>query len=208
MIESTCDQQLILQTQSCEKSEKRRTLSLFPVSNLRAMFHNDGIDNEAQYHISLNCISYAECKSFVDRSFNKVSVTRVMLNLLVWTVSDTGRGQLNLGGGGGMCKCLVSGVPLCDVPFRANIRAKQTMETHWWGYHSNHLVQSELRISWNECCFSWKGWLSALLIFSATNSVNFTMWKTEVTATETLNLSHGGRPYLLWFLPKYLSLST
>lgn len=43
-----------------------------------------------------------------------MSVTRVMLNLLVWTVSDTGRGATKLGRRRWHASVYVSGVPLCE----------------------------------------------------------------------------------------------
>lgn len=43
-----------------------------------------------------------------------MSVTRVMLNLLVWTVSDTGRGTTKLGGRWWHASIYVLGVPLCE----------------------------------------------------------------------------------------------
>lgn len=68
----------------CEKIQTyRRTLYLFPIRNLQAIFNSDGADNELRI-MSTSIVPHIECKGFVGWSFfQNVSVTDVVFNLLV-----------------------------------------------------------------------------------------------------------------------------
>ena len=99
-------QQLVLQNyvknhRFCEKSKRTEGhFSLFPVSTLQAVFHNDGTDNELSI-TSASPVPHIQNTKLGRPAFlqHLVSVTDVViLNLLVWTVPDTGRAAGGFGG--------------------------------------------------------------------------------------------------------------
>lgn len=104
-MESMHDQQSVLQNYVenhlfCKKSKHMEGHLLFPVSTLQAVFHNDGTDNELSI-ASASTVPHKQGRESGKPAFlqHPVSVTVVViLNLLVWTVPDTGRAAGGFGG--------------------------------------------------------------------------------------------------------------